>query len=293
MDALKVSHLKKSFKQHFYTKREQILKDISFEVQKGHVTGFLGANGAGKTTTIKCLLGLIYPDQGEIEFFGQNKLSANVKKRIGFLPERPYFYDHLSGREFLRFYGEITGGYSRSELERRIEELIERVRLSHAIDRKLRGYSKGMLQRVGIAQALIHKPEFVILDEPMGGLDPDGRMEVFNIIKETAALGTTVFFSSHLLHDAEKLCDDLIILKKGQKVFQGTMNELLGRVKAEILIIYMKNGEEKIKKCASREEGQRVLDELRDQGCEIIEYRQEKVSLEEAFVEIAFDEVVS
>ena len=167
---LSVRNLKKSYRKGAFGKPVNALKGVSFDVQAGSITGFLGANGAGKTTTIKCLLGLSLPDSGEVRFFGSPELTADSKRRIGFLPERPYFYEYLTGREFLKFYGQLSARISSSELNQRIDNLLKRVGLQFAGDRQLRGYSKGMLQRVGIAQALVHRPDFIILDEPMTGL---------------------------------------------------------------------------------------------------------------------------
>jgi len=230
MSILKVENLKKSFKKGFIPKSQQVLKGISFKLEPGTITGFLGANGAGKTTTMKCILGLAFPDEGDIRFFGDQELGPEVKKRIGFLPERPYFYEYLTGSEFLRFYGQLSGDFTRNDLNARIEHLLKRVDLWHAKDKKLRAYSKGMLQKVGVAQALIHKPDFVILDEPKSGLDPDGRYYLSEIIKETAKEGACVFFSSHLLHDAEQLCQNLVIMKDGLVIYEGRTDALLKKM---------------------------------------------------------------
>lgn len=230
MSILKVENLKKSFKKGFIPKTQQVLKGISFKLEPGTITGFLGANGAGKTTTMKCLLGLAFPDSGDIRFFGDQVLGPEVKRRIGFLPERPYFYEYLTGSEFLRFYGQLSGDFTRNDLNSRIEHLLKRVDLWHAKDKKLRAYSKGMLQKIGVAQALIHKPELVILDEPKSGLDPDGRFYLSEIIKETAKEGASIFFSSHLLHDAEQLCQNLVIMKDGMVIYEGGTEALLKKM---------------------------------------------------------------
>lgn len=227
-NVLEVRDLKKTFKSGFIPRPVNVLKGVNFSLPKGSVTGFLGANGAGKTTSIKCILQLIFPDSGSIHFFDGQKLSMDVLKRIGFLPERPYFYSYLTGREFLNFYGKLSGAFSsRNDMAERISQLLKRVGLEYAGDRLLKDFSKGMLQRIGIAQSLIHRPDLVIFDEPQSGLDPDGRIEVANIIRETAKEGTTVFFSSHLLPDAEKLCDRLIVMKQGTICYEGATHELL------------------------------------------------------------------
>jgi ABC-2 type transport system ATP-binding protein len=284
---LTVRDLKKSFKKGLGGKPVQALKGISFEIRPGTITGFLGANGAGKTTSIKCIFRLALADSGEIRFFGDNDLSPEVKAKIGFLPERPYFYEYLTGREFLKFYGELSSRLTKSDLKLKVSALLKRVGLEHAGDRPLRSYSKGMLQRIGIAQALVHNPEFIILDEPMTGLDPDGRYEVREIIHETAKNGTAVFFSSHLLHDAEQLCEGLVILKQGELVFEGPMRDLLSRVDHSFQLITAKGGQPETSVCASLEGLQKAIDAKRAEGAQILEVKPNRVSLEEAFVRIA------
>jgi ABC-2 type transport system ATP-binding protein len=290
---IEVRDLKKSYRGQVGRKRVEALKGVSFSIQPGTITGFLGANGAGKTTTIKCLLELAFADSGEISYFGKKGLTNEAKAKIGFLPERPYFYDYLTGREFLKFYGQLSGRISRSELDARATKLLERVGLGHAGERPLRGYSKGMLQRIGIAQALIHQPEFIILDEPMTGLDPDGRFEVREIIREVASQGTAVFFSSHLLPDAESLCERLVILKKGQLIFEGRTAELLGQVESKWQIVFAPSaaasGPVESLVVETREALQGELDRLRMAKNEILEVKVKRMDLEEIFVRMAFD----
>ncbi len=284
---LEVIELKKSYKKGFIPKSHDVLKGLNFSLKKGSITGFLGANGAGKTTTMKCILGLTFFKEGQILFFDGQSLSGDVKRRIGFLPERPYFYEYLTGYEFLRFYGELSGGMSRSQLNGRIAELLARVDLSHAKDVKLRNYSKGMLQKIGLAQALIHRPDLVILDEPKAGLDPDGRYYISEIIRELASQGTTVFFSSHLLHDAEKLCENLVIIKSGLVIFEGETKQLLSEVDPEVEIIFRENGQLKTKTVMGEAELQVQLSDLVRKGVSVHEVRRKQISLEEAFVEMA------
>ena len=211
-----------------------MLSDLSCEVRENEIVGFLGPNGAGKTTTIKILNRLAFPDAGKVTLFGgQVRDGADVRRRIGFMPEQPYFYEYLTGGEFLRLCGQLCG-MSRADTESRSSELLARVGLSGARDTAIRKYSKGMMQRLGLAQALLHDPELVILDEPMSGLDPMGRMEVRGIIRDLKAAGKTVFFSSHILSDVEALCDRVIMLHKGRKVAEGRVEELIG---AETLYI--------------------------------------------------------
>lgn len=290
MSVLEVRNLKKSYKRGFIPQVHEVLHGINFSLDAGSITGFLGANGAGKTTTMKCILGLSFPDSGEISFFKGLPLSSEVKSRIGFLPDQPYFYDYLTGEEFLRFYGEISTQVPRKQLKDRIADLLRRVGLYHARHRPLRAYSKGMLQKVGMAQALIHEPELVILDEPLSGLDPDGRFAMNEIIRETAKSGTAIFFSSHLLNDAEKICDKVIILKDGLVAFEGKTSDLLDSVTQSIEISWTDQGEKKLEKVPSLSGAQSRIDQIRKGHGEILEVRQVRLSLEEAFVKIAFKE---
>ena len=287
MSVISIHELKKSFKKGFIPKKQEVLKGISFDVPEGKITGFLGANGAGKTTTMKCLLGLAYPDSGSIKYFGENSLNESVKRKIGFLPEHPYFYNYLTGYEFLKFYGQLSTDLNKKDLDIRIDSLLKRVDLTHAKNKKLREYSKGMLQKIGVAQALVHDPEFIILDEPMSGLDPDGRFYLSEIIKETGRMGKAVFFSSHHLLDAERLCEHLVIIKAGKVVYQGPIESLLLSIEAKSTITYLDQGIKKTLNITGMEELQSNLDLLRKNGAQIFEVRQEKLSLEEAFINIA------
>lgn len=289
MSVLSIEGLEKSYAVGFWGRSQRVLNGVSFNVEPGVITGFLGGNGAGKTTTLKCFLGLCQFSKGEIRFFGGEKLSSKVRARIGFLPERPYFYEYLTGSEFLRFYGQIDGKYSRVDLNTRIHDLLEKVDLIHAKDKPLRSYSKGMLQKVGLAQSLIHRPDFIILDEPMAGLDPDGRYYLSEIIMETAQQGTAVFFSSHLLHDTEKLCQNLVILKGGLVEFEGRTENFLSQLGREIEIVYVQDSKKKNRKVSSLEEVQSVIDELRGLKCTIHSVQVYKRSLEDAFIELAMD----
>jgi ABC-2 type transport system ATP-binding protein len=202
------------------------LKDLTLAVEQGEIFGLLGPNGAGKTTTIKILMGIHFATQGQARLFGRPLGDLEVKRRIGFLPENPYFYDYLKGWEFLEFYGRLYDMPHRL-LRARIEELLDLVGLSHAANLPLKGYSKGMNQRIGLAQALLNDPRLVILDEPQSGLDPLGRKEVRDIILRLRKEGRTVLFSSHILSDAEMICDRVGILFKGRLIDCGSMGELL------------------------------------------------------------------
>jgi ABC-2 type transport system ATP-binding protein len=286
---LEVIDLKKTYKRGFRAKPVHALKGVSFAIQPGTITGFLGANGAGKTTTIKCLLELSLADSGRVLYFGSEGLTNEAKSKIGFLPERPYFYDYLTGVEFLRFYGQLSNRLKSVDLELRIKELLKRVGLAQAGDRQLRSYSKGMLQRVGIAQALIHRPEFIILDEPQTGLDPDGRFEVREIIRETAGEGTAVFFSSHLLPDAEQLCQDLVIYKQGEMIYNGSTQGLLGQAEKGFRVTFHLDGKLQEADAKTQSELQTLIDKTRQQRGEIREVRPLRLSLEEIFINIGFD----
>jgi len=207
--------------------RIEAVRGVTFSVERGEIFGFLGPNGAGKTTTIKMLMGLIRPSRGTATLLGRPIGDLEARARLGFLPEHPYFYDYLKPVEFLEFYGRLFRLTAR-ERRQRAEALIDRVGLRHAVNRPLRKFSKGMVQRIGIAQALIGDPELVVMDEPMSGLDPMGRKDVRDLIFELKEQGRTVFFSSHILQDVEALCDRVAIMARGQVRSQGPLHALLG-----------------------------------------------------------------
>jgi len=226
-NVIEVESLKKVYKTGFFLKPTEVLKGISFTVKENEVYGFLGPNGAGKTTTIKVLNTIVFPDGGSVKIFGEPLGGKKIKNKIGFLPEQPYFYEYLTAFEFLKFCGNLFG-LTGKELERRIFELLKLVGLDGKEGLQLRKFSKGMLQRIGIAQALINDPELVILDEPMSGLDPIGRMEIRELIRGLKEKGKTIFFSSHIISDVELLADRVCILHKGKKMAEGRIGELIG-----------------------------------------------------------------
>lgn len=214
--------------------RKVAVQDISFSVGSGEVFGFLGPNGAGKTTTIKMLLGLTTPTRGSARLLGQSIQSLQVKRQVGFLPELFRFHDWLSGKELLRWHGRLCG-MTHSELDKRIPEVLDQVGLSQHGDRKVKGYSKGMQQRVGLAQAILHKPQIVFLDEPTSALDPLGRRQVRNIIYQLQQEGTTVFLNSHLLSEVELTCDRVCIVQNGKVLRTGPLQDLLkGTLEVEV-----------------------------------------------------------
>ncbi len=238
MSAIEIDNLTKDFEVGFWRKRKvRALDGLSLEVEHGQIFGFLGANGAGKTTTLKLLMRLIFPTAGTAQILGHDISDVSMHARIGYLPENPYFYDYLTAREFLNYCGELFGQDKRTR-KRRTEELLTRVNLEKkSWDRQLRKFSKGMLQRVGLAQALVNDPEIVFLDEPMSGLDPVGRREVRDLIASLRTEGKTVFMCSHILSDIEVLCDSIAILKRGRLAHAGSLDELRARETSVIEII--------------------------------------------------------
>jgi len=224
--ALSVRGLEKTFHPGLFEASIEVLKGLSFEVARGEIFGFLGPNGAGKTTTVKAITEIISPDAGEITICGLPHTSLEAKKRIGFMSESPYVYRHLTGREYLRFSGELLG-LDRSGLADRISEVLGQVGMSGRADRTMGTYSKGMLQRVALGQALLGEPELLILDEPMSGLDPVGRRDVRDIILTQAAAGVTVFFSTHIIPDVEMICDRVAIVVDGAVRAIGSVSELV------------------------------------------------------------------
>jgi ABC-2 type transport system ATP-binding protein len=222
-----VRGLAKTFSVGLFKKRlVRACKSVSFDVRRGEIFGFLGPNGAGKTTTIKMLTGLISPTGGEAYLFGERVPSARARKRIGFLPENPYVYPYLTPREFVELCGSLSG-MSGPSLTSRTMDVLTKVGIAYAADRQVRRLSKGMLQRTGLAAALVADPEMLILDEPMSGLDPVGRKEVRDLIFQERDAGRTIFFSTHILSDVEAMCDRVTILREGEVVVSGAIRQLL------------------------------------------------------------------
>jgi ABC-2 type transport system ATP-binding protein len=226
VDVIEVQNLSKDYRQHFWTPVRRVLDSVSFSVKKGEIFGFLGPNGSGKSTTIKILFEIIFPTAGEAKLFGKPLGDKSSKARIGFLPENPYFYDYLTSEQFLTFHGRLLG-LDVNFLEKRIPEVLDLVGMRGTTSLHLRNFSKGMLQRIGLAQAIVHDPDLVILDEPMTGLDPVGRKEVRDLMVHLQEQGKTVFFSTHILSDVETVCDRVAILNKGKLLKCGSLDELI------------------------------------------------------------------
>lgn len=223
---VEVTDLRKTFRPEVFGKPVQALRGVTFRVNEGECFGYLGQNGAGKTTTMKVLTGLMTPTTGSATLLGEPCGKESARRRLGYLPENPYFYEHLTPVESLQFYGRLSG-LSAAEVKARTPALLARVRLSDAANRRIRGFSKGMRQRLGLAAALVHEPALVMLDEPLNGLDPSGRQLVKDLILEERQKGRTVFLCSHVLADVEELCDRVVVLHGGVVAREGTMHELL------------------------------------------------------------------
>src|SRR5271157_1267689 len=238
MAAIEILDLEKSYLVGFWRKRPKLaLRSLRLTIEEGEVFGFLGPNGAGKTTTLKLLMGLVFPTAGSARILGMDMDDPRVKSQIGFLPEQPYFYDHLSARELLNYYAQLSGVPAKSR-SARVEQMLDRVGLRDAAGLQLRKFSKGMLQRVGLAQAILHDPKLVFLDEPMSGLDPMGRREVRDLIQQLRQESKTVFFSTHILSDAEALCDRVGVIHQGELRGVGAVAELTSERQAKIEIIF-------------------------------------------------------
>ncbi|MGB8010690.1 MAG: ABC transporter ATP-binding protein [Terriglobales bacterium] len=238
MAAIEILGLEKSYLVGFWRKRPKLaLRPLHLTIEEGEVFGFLGPNGAGKTTTLKLLMGLVFPTAGTARLLGFPMDDPRVKSQIGFLPEQPYFYDHLNARELLTYYAQLSGVPAKG-LSARVDQMLARVGLSDSAGVQLRKFSKGMLQRVGLAQAILHDPKLVFLDEPMSGLDPMGRREVRDLIQQLRNEGKTVFFSTHILSDAEALCDRVGIIHQGELRGVGAVADLTSDAKGKIEIIF-------------------------------------------------------
>jgi ABC-2 type transport system ATP-binding protein len=238
MPAIEILGLEKIYKVGFWRKQtRRALHPLHLTVENGEIFGFLGPNGAGKTTTLKILMGLVFPTAGTARILDREWTEPEVKAQIGFLPEQPYFYDYLTAHELLDYYGQLSGVPAKDR-KRRIDEVLARVGLTDVRGVQLRKFSKGMLQRAGIAQAILHDPKLVFFDEPMSGLDPLGRREVRDLMEQLKHEGKTVFFSTHILSDAEALCDRVAIIHKGELRGVGAVADLTSSVQGKVEVVW-------------------------------------------------------
>src|SRR5579872_6614880 len=238
MLAIEILGLEKIYNVGFWRKRpKRALQPLHLSVEQGEVFGFLGPNGAGKSTTLKMLMGLVFPTSGSARILGMELDDPKMKAQIGFLPEQPYFYDYLTGRELLTYYAQLSG-VAAKDRTRKVDAMLQRVGLGDAGNLQLRKFSKGMLQRVGIAQAILHNPQIVFLDEPMSGLDPMGRREVRDLMEQLKHEGKTVFFSTHILSDAEALCDRVAVIHQGELRGVGAVEDLTSSVQGKVEVIW-------------------------------------------------------
>lgn len=241
MTAIDILGLEKIYSVGFWRKKPRCaLRPLHLKVEEGEIFGFLGPNGAGKTTTLKMLMGLVYPTSGSARILEMELSDPRMKAQIGFLPEQPYFYDYLTAGELLNYYGQLSGVPAKNR-ERKVQEVLNRVGLPDVMRVQLRKFSKGMLQRVGIAQAILHDPRIVFLDEPMSGLDPMGRREVRDLMEQLKQEGKTVFFSTHILSDAEALCDRVAIIHLGELRSVGAVADLTSNIEGKIELVWHGN----------------------------------------------------
>ncbi len=290
--ALEIQGLSKTYKTHFWDKPMVGLHGLDLQVERGEVFGFIGPNGAGKTTTIKILMGLQAATSGSARILGVDHVLQESREKVGFLPERPYFYQHLTAMELLDMYGALCGLDSGLR-RRRIGELLERVDLTHVTNTPLKAFSKGMLQRAGVAQTLLSDPELVVLDEPMSGLDPMGRALIRDLILEERERGRTVFFSSHILADVEELCDRVGIMVKGRLRGCGSVSELVGSRLREVDVVYqgptpqglpgrrLHGNAQRAAQRVAPEALQDTLALLQSQGADILEVKPHRMHLED------------
>ena len=299
--AVHVEGIVKDFRPGFGLRTKRVLHGLSFQVPAGEIFGFVGPNGAGKTTTLKVLMGLVRPTAGSASILGCNVRTTESRRHVGFLPENPYFHDVLSGRELLHFHAKLAG-VSRAARAKRVDLLLDWVGLRAAADTRLRTYSKGMQQRVGIAQALVHDPQVIFLDEPMSGLDPIGRKEIRDLILRLRSEGKTVFMNTHILSDVELLCDRVAILVGGKIRYQGAPHELLDESSRETEVVASRVGPETVvaleERCGARLRGHgdkveirapekavsELLAMLLAAGAEIISVTPQRESLEQIFL---------
>ena len=273
--AVRIENLTKIFPVPLRRQRVTAVRNISFEVRPGEVYGLLGPNGSGKSTTLKILLGLVTPNQGRAMIFGQDSRDYHSRRDVGFLPENPYFYKFLTAAETLRFYGKVCG-MGGTILNKRIDELIHLVGLEDARDRRIGGFSKGMLQRIGLAQALIQDPRLVVLDEPTAGVDPAGSHQIRDLILDLKKRGKTVLLTSHLLEQVQEICDRVGIMARGEMIREGALADLVS----------VKNQTEFVIENATPEIRSQIEILLQNSPAKLLSTRQPQRSLESVFLEL-------
>lgn len=273
--AVRIENLTKIFPVPLRRQRVTAVRDLSFEVRPGEVYGLLGPNGSGKSTTLKILLGLVTPNQGRAMIFGQDSRDYHSRRDVGFLPENPYFYKFLTAAETLRFYGKVCG-MGGTILNKRIDELIHLVGLEEARDRRIGGFSKGMLQRIGLAQALIQDPRLVVLDEPTAGVDPAGSHQIRDLILDLKKRGKTVLLTSHLLEQVQEICDRVGIMARGEMIREGALADLVS----------VKNQTEFVIENATLEIRSQIEILLQNSPAKLLSARQPQRSLESVFLEL-------
>ena len=299
MAATEILGLEKTYQVGFWRKRPKIaLRPLHLTVEEGEIFGFLGPNGAGKTTTLKLLMGLVYPTAGTARILGMEINDPRMKAQIGFLPEQPYFYDYLTAGELLEYFAQLSGVPGKDRRQK-VSQVLSQVGLPDAAGTQLRKFSKGMLQRVGIAQAIVHEPKVLFFDEPMSGLDPIGRRDVRNLMEELKQQGRTVFFSTHILSDAESLCDRVAIIHSGELRGIGAVADLTSSVEGKVEIVWhgsvvpdaLRNltaechaTSDSVRAVVFEANQDAVIDALRREGLRIISVVPVRTSLEEYYV---------
>ena len=273
--AVRIENLTKIFPVPLRRQCVTAVRNISFEVRPGEVYGLLGPNGSGKSTTLKILLGLVTPNQGRAMIFGEDSRDYHSRRDVGFLPENPYFYKFLTAAETLRFYGKVCG-MGGTILNKRIDELIHLVGLEDARDRRIGGFSKGMLQRIGLAQALIQDPRLVVLDEPTAGVDPAGSHQIRDLILDLKKRGKTVLLTSHLLEQVQEICDRVGIMARGEMIREGALADLVS----------VKNQTEFVIENATPEIRSQIEHLLQNSPAKLLSTRQPQRSLESVFLEL-------
>jgi ABC-2 type transport system ATP-binding protein len=300
MPAIEILGLVKTYMVGFWRKRPKCaLSPLHLTVEDGEIFGFLGPNGAGKTTTLKLLMGLVFPTAGSARILGHEWTDPSVKAQIGFLPEQPYFYDYLTAHELLEYYGQLSGVPAKQR-KQRVEQVLDKVGLRDVKGVQLRKFSKGMLQRVGIGQAILHDPKLVFFDEPMSGLDPMGRREVRDLMEQLKHEGKTVFFSTHILSDAEALCDRVAIIHRGELRGVGAIEDLTSSVQGKVEVIWqgsqvpasikalgaeIRVTPDRVRAIIDESQQDAVIDALRRERLRLVAITPVRTSLEAYFVE--------